>query len=131
MVVPMIIMVVMVAVTTLFAVLQWVLRLKLQASKINSYRGGFSLAGCNRTSIVMVVPVARVVVMVTMLFAALQRVLRLKLQASKINSYHSGAGITSENCTRLEGSSNIGRNDTNEGKSNKVAEHGELCKCLS
>ena len=79
MVVPMIIMVVMVAVTTLFAVLQWVLRLKLQASKINSYRGGAGIASCNRTSIMMVVPMIIMVMMVavTMLFAVLQRALGL------------------------------------------------------
>jgi hypothetical protein len=108
-----------------------VLGLILQALGINSYGGGVSIAGSNRTSVMMVVSMMIMVVMVTMLFAALQRVLGLKLQASEINSYHRGASIAGENRTPLDGSSNIGRSDTNEGKSNNAAKHSELCKCLS
>ena len=72
-----------------------------------------------------------VVAMVAMLFAALQRVLGLKSPASDINSYHRGTGITGENRTRLEGGSNIGRSNTNEGKSNNAAKGSELCKPVS
>ena len=75
----MIIMVVMVTVTMLFAILQQVLGLILQALRINPYRGGVGIASCNRTSIMMVVPMIIMVMMVavTMLFAVLQRALGL------------------------------------------------------
>ena len=72
-----------------------------------------------------------VVAVVAMLFAALQRMLGLKSSASEINSYHRGASIAGKNRTRFDGGSNIGRSDTDEGKSNNAAEHSELRECVS
>jgi hypothetical protein len=79
----------------------------------------------------MVMPMMIVVAVVAMLFAALQRMLGLKSSASEINSYHRGASIAGKNCTRLDGGSNIGRSDTNEGKSNNATKHSELRECVS
>ena len=64
------------------------------------------------------------------LFATLQRGVRFKLPASMTNSYD-GAGIARENRARLDGSSNIGRNGTHEGKNNDTSKSSELRKCVS
>jgi hypothetical protein len=101
MVVSMMIMVVMV--TVLFAALQRVLGLKfLQVLGIDPYCRGVGIAGCNRTSIMMVEPMMiMVVVVVTMLFAVLQRVLRLILQVLGIDPYRRGISIAGCNCTSI------------------------------
>ena len=107
MVVPKVIMVpkvivVVVVVTMLFAVLEQVLGLKSQISRIDSYGRGVGIVCGNRASIMMMVPkVIMVVVVVTMLFAALQRVLGLKLQISRIDSYGGGVGIVCDNRTSI------------------------------
>ena len=44
-------MMMVVVVAMLFAALQWVLGLELQASEINSYHRGASIAGENRTGL--------------------------------------------------------------------------------
>ena len=73
--------VVVVVAVMLFATLQWVLGLKLQAPGINPYRGGVHIVCGNRTSVMMMMMVPMVIMVVAMmLFAALKLVLGLKLR---------------------------------------------------
>ena len=67
-------------------------------------------------------------VLMVRLLVALKRVLEFEPQTSVINSYDGGVG---ENRARLEGSSNIGRSDADEGKSNDATESTELRKRVS
>ena len=73
----------------------------------------------------------RLVMAIFRLSAVLRYVLELKLQASIINSYAKGIGLAGEKRARLEGCSNIGRNDTNEGKGNDATKSSELYTCVS
>lgn len=96
----------------------------------NSYRGGVGIVLCNRTGL-MVAVMARLRMTMVRFFVALQRVLlEFKLLALVTNSYD-GVGIAGENRTRPEGGSNVGGNDTHEGKNNDATKSSELRERVS
>ena len=113
----------------LLVVLQRVLLFKPQTLAVSSYLG--IVGGYCTDFMVVVVLVMIKVMMIIRLLVALQCVLEFKPQTSVINSYDGGVGIAGENPARLEGGSNIGRSDANEGKSDNATKSTELCKRVS
>jgi hypothetical protein len=111
----------------LFAALQCVLELKSQTPVIDSYAGGLGIVAKHCTRLVT----ARRMMILVGRFAALQWALELELQASIVDSYAKGVGVVGEKRARLERCGNIGRSETNEGKSNGATECSELHKCVS